>query len=176
MTRPGARTRAALETRRGAGRRWWNGERGSVTAEAVLIAPLLIMLIVFIAVMVHRGVDARLRLDDVAHQAARAASMQRSTPAAADSARATAASALAQAGVVCRSVTTSLRGAVMPGGTISVSVRCSVDFGQAVLLGVPGTTTLESTASEVVDTYRSVDYGFGNSEGVVGSNRSGGGR
>ncbi|WP_431909861.1 TadE/TadG family type IV pilus assembly protein [Amycolatopsis thermoflava] len=173
MTRTGDGTRATIglgvarppvgKGRCGAGvetaRRWWSGERGSVTAEAVLVAPLLVMLIVFVAVVVHRGVDARLRLDDAAHQAARAASMQRSSPAATDAARATAASALAQAGVVCRGVTTNLSGAVVPGGTLTVSVRCTVDFGEAVLLGVPGSTTLESTASEVVDTHRSQTAG-----------------
>nr|WP_116111124.1 TadE/TadG family type IV pilus assembly protein [Amycolatopsis thermalba] len=136
-------------------RRWWVAERGSVTAEAVLVAPVLVMLLVFVAVVVHRGVDARLRLDDAAHQAARAATLQRSTAAAATAARDTASAALAQAGPVCRNVATTLSGALTPGGAVTVHVRCTVDFGQALLLGVPGGKTLESSASEVVDTYRS---------------------
>lgn len=136
-------------------RRWWAAERGSVTAEAVLVTPLLVMLIVFVAVVVHRGVDARLRLDDAAHQAARAATLQRSTPAATTAARDTASAALAQAGLVCRTVATTMSGTLTPAGAVTVSVRCTVDFGQALLLGVPGAKTLESTASEVVDAYRS---------------------
>ena len=83
---------------------WWQEDRGSVAAEITVITPLLIMLLVFVAVVVHRGVDARLRLDDAAHQAARAASLQRSALAAASAARSTAQSALSGAGVVCRSV------------------------------------------------------------------------
>lgn len=71
-------------------RRWWAAERGSVTAEAVLVTPLLVMLLLFVAVVVHRGVDARLRLDDAAHQAARAATLHRSTTTATSAARDTA--------------------------------------------------------------------------------------
>ncbi|MFI7122658.1 TadE/TadG family type IV pilus assembly protein [Amycolatopsis sp. NPDC049868] len=139
----------------GGARAWWRAERGSVTAETVLVTPVLVMLLVLLAVVVHRGVDARLRLDDAAHQAARAATLHRTTTAAAIAARDTAGAALAQAGVVCREVTTTLSGTLVPAGAVTVHVRCTVDFGQAALLGVPGGKTLESSASEVVDTYRS---------------------
>ncbi|WP_410645331.1 TadE/TadG family type IV pilus assembly protein [Amycolatopsis sp. lyj-346] len=134
---------------------WWRAERGSVTVEAVLLAPVLVMLLVFFAVVVHRGVDARLRLDDAAHQAARAASLQRTRTAAVAAAQATVASALAHAGLVCRDATVSTTTSSSPGSTVVVSVRCTVDFGQALVLGVPGSRTLSAQASEVVDTYRS---------------------
>ncbi|MEV6905983.1 TadE/TadG family type IV pilus assembly protein [Amycolatopsis sp. NPDC051071] len=136
-------------------RAWWRAERGSVTAEAVLLTPVLVMLLVLLAVVVHRGVDARLRLDDAAHQAARAATLHRTTTAATAAARDTVGSALAQAGVVCRDVTTTMSGTLAPASAVTVQVRCIVDFGQAVLLGVPGGKILISSASEVVDTYRS---------------------
>ncbi|GAB2790651.1 TadE/TadG family type IV pilus assembly protein [Amycolatopsis magusensis] len=142
-------------------RRWWAAERGSVTAEAVLVTPLLVMLLVFLAVVVHRGVDARLRLDDAAHQAARAATLHRGLPAATAAARDTASAALAHAGLVCRDVTTTMSGSLVPAGTVTVSLRCTVDFGQALLLGVLGGKILESTASEVVDTHRSWHQGEG---------------
>jgi Flp pilus assembly protein TadG len=135
--------------------RWWRAERGSVTAEAVLIAPVLVMLLVFVAVVVHRGVDARLRLDDAAHQAARAASLQRTPAAANTAAQATATSALAHAGLVCRNGAVTTSTSASPGSTVVVSVNCTVDFGQALILGVPGSRTLSATASEVIDTYRS---------------------
>ncbi len=126
-----------------------------MTVEAVLLAPVLVMLLVFFAVVVHRGVDARLRLDDAAHQAARAASLQRTRTAAVAAAQATVASALAHAGLVCRDATVSTTTSSSPGSTVVVSVRCTVDFGQALVLGVPGSRTLSAQASEVVDTYRS---------------------
>ncbi|MBN6034158.1 TadE/TadG family type IV pilus assembly protein [Amycolatopsis sp. 195334CR] len=141
--------------------RWWVAERGSVTAEVVLVTPILVLLLVFLAVVVHRGVDARLRLDDAAHQAARAATLHRSTPAATAAARDTAGAALARAGLVCQGVATTMSGSLVPSGTVTVRVRCTVDFGQALLLGVPGGKALESTASEVVDTYRSSPQGTG---------------
>ncbi|MEU3622537.1 TadE/TadG family type IV pilus assembly protein [Amycolatopsis coloradensis] len=126
-----------------------------MTAEAVLLTPVLVMVLVLTAVVVHRGVAARLRLDDAAHQAARAATLHRTTTAATAAARDTAGAALAQAGVVCREVTTTLSGTLAPAGAVTVHVHCTVDFGQAVLLGVPSGKTLVSSASEVVDTYRS---------------------
>jgi Flp pilus assembly protein TadG len=135
--------------------RWWRAERGSVTAEAVLLTPVLVMLLVFVAVVVHRGVDARLRLDDAAHQAARAASLQRTPAAAAAAAEKTATAALAQAGIVCRQVAVSTATSAAAGTTVVVSVRCTVDFGQALILGVPGTKTLLASASEIIDVYRS---------------------
>ncbi|MGW5721922.1 TadE/TadG family type IV pilus assembly protein [Amycolatopsis sp. NPDC003865] len=147
----------AVQRRRMVG--WWRAERGSVTAEAVLVAPVLVMLLVFVAVVVHRGVDARLRLDDAAHQAARAASLQRTPPAATAAAQATATSALADAGLVCRDATVSTTASATPGSTVVVSVRCTVDFGQALVLGVPGSRTLSAEASEVVDIYRSQPAG-----------------
>ncbi|MEV6445144.1 TadE/TadG family type IV pilus assembly protein [Amycolatopsis sp. NPDC051716] len=134
---------------------WWRAERGSVTVEAVLIAPVLVMLLVFVAVVVHRGVDARLRLDDAAHQAARAASLQRTRAAATAAAETTATSALTHAGLVCRDATVSTTTSASPGSTVVVSVRCTVNFGQALVLGVPGSRVLSAEASEVVDTYRS---------------------
>ncbi|MFJ7213601.1 TadE/TadG family type IV pilus assembly protein [Amycolatopsis sp. NPDC098790] len=135
--------------------RWWRAQDGSVTAEAVLVTPVLVMLLVFVAVVVHRGVDARLRLDDAAHQAARAASLQRTTAAAGEAATAVATSALAHANVTCRNVEVSTTTTARPGSIVVVSVRCTVDFGQAIVLGVPGTKTLTASASEVVDLYRS---------------------
>ncbi|WP_432850657.1 TadE/TadG family type IV pilus assembly protein [Amycolatopsis sp. CA-161197] len=130
-----------------------------MTVETVIVVPFLVLLLVFVAVFVHRGVDARLRLDDAAHQAARAATLQRTIAAATTAAGDTASSALAQAGIVCRAITTALTGTLAPASSVTVTVRCSVDFGQAALLGVPSTRTLASTASEVVDTYRSQPAG-----------------
>lgn len=143
---------------------WWRDDRGSVAAEITLITPLLIMLLVFVAVVVHRGVDARLRLDDAAHQAARAASLQRSIPAAITAARSTARSALSGAGVVCRSVLVSTDTAgFVPGGTVTVTVSCPVDFGDALILGVGRQRVVSSTASEPVDTWRSIETSTGSS-------------
>ena len=120
------------------------------------------MLLVFVAVVVHRGVDARLRLDDAAHQAARAATLQRSIPAAVTAAQSTARNALASAGVVCRSVQVATDTAgLVPGGTVTVTVSCPVDFGDAPILSVANQRVVSSTASEPVDTWRSIETSTG---------------
>ncbi|MGH3623719.1 MAG: TadE/TadG family type IV pilus assembly protein [Sciscionella sp.] len=136
---------------------WWGADRGSVAAEVTLVAPFLVMLLVFVAVVIHRGVDARLRLDDAAHQAVRAASIERTSATATTAARSTAASALSSAGVTCASLTVdTATGGLRPGGTVRVTISCTVDFGDALILGVPGEKRVVATAIEPVDTYRSV--------------------
>lgn len=135
---------------------WWRSDRGSVAAEVSIVTPFLIMLLVFVAVVIHRGVDARIRLDDAAHQAARAASTERSSAAAGSAAQSTAAAALSTAGVVCLalSVHTST-GGLLPGGAVRVTVTCEVDFGDALIPGAPDGTRMSATAVEPVDTWRS---------------------
>ena len=142
---------------------WWRADRGSVAAEVTIAAPFLVMLLVFVAVVIHRGVDARLRLDDAAHQAARAASIERTSATATAAAQSTATNALSSAGVTCASLSVdTATGGMRPGGTISVTVSCAVDFGDALILGVPGQKRLSATAVEPVDTWRSVS---GNTSG-----------
>ena len=135
---------------------WWRDDRGSVAGEVTLITPFLIMLLVFVAVVIHRGVEARLRLDDAAHQAARAASLQHSAPAATAAARSTADAALSAAGMACHSAEVSADTAgLVSGGVVSVTLTCVIDWRDAVMLGVAGQKVLSATATEPVDTWRS---------------------
>jgi Flp pilus assembly protein TadG len=136
---------------------WWRADDGSVAAEVAIVAPFLVMLLVFVAVVIHRGVDARIRIDDTAHQAARAASIERTPATATAAAQATASAALSAAGLVCRSlsVRTTTDG-LRPGGAVRVTVSCDVDFGDALLRGVPGGKHLSASAIEPVDTWRSI--------------------
>ncbi|GAA2686028.1 MULTISPECIES: TadE/TadG family type IV pilus assembly protein [Actinosynnema] len=125
-----------------------------MAAETVLVAPFLVVLLVFVGVVVHRGVDARIRVDDAAHQAARAASIERSPLAASTAAQQTATSALASAGAVCAALTVSTTTAG-PGDAVAVTVSCEVDFGDAILLGMPGSSVLTATSVEPIDRWRS---------------------
>lgn len=133
-----------------------------MAAEVTVVTPFLIMLLVFVAVVIHRGVDARLRLDAAAHEAARAASIERSAPAAIAAAQSTADGALSSAGVTCQSLAVdTTTGGMQPGGTVSVTVSCTVSFSDALVLGVPGQKQLSATAVEPIDTWRSVNTGGG---------------
>lgn len=133
---------------------WWRAERGSVATEVTLVAPVLVMLLVLVGVLIHRGVDARLRIEDAAHQAARAASIQRAPTAATTAATETAQTALSSAGVTCVSLTVDTTGGMQPGSTVRVTVTCTVDLGDALILPTPQ-PTLSATATEPVDTWRS---------------------
>jgi len=142
-------------------RAWWRADSGSVAAEVALVTPLLIALLVFVAVVIGRGVDARLRLDDAAHQAARAASLARTAPAAASAARSTATTALAGAGLNCQSLGVDTGGDFAPGGSVIVTLSCSVNLTGASLLMVPASRTLQASATEPIDVYRSVTLAGG---------------
>lgn len=139
---------------------WRHRDDGSATAEITLVAPFLIMLVVVVGVVIHRGVDARIRIDDAAHQAARAASLEHTPGAANKVADEIAASALSGAGVVCRRhEVTTLTGDLRPGDTIHVTVVCEVDLGDALIPGLPATRRVSATASEPVDQWRSTSTG-----------------
>jgi len=129
-------------------------ERGSVAAELTLLTPLLILLLLLV-VLCGRMVDTKLRINDVAHQAARAASLTRTPSQAAAAAQSTAAAALASAGITCRhlGVATDTNG-LRPGSTITVTVSCSVGLDDLTMLDVPGSRTFQSSFSSPVDAWR----------------------
>lgn len=129
-------------------------EHGSVAAELTLLTPVLIVLLLFV-VFCGRLADARLRVDGAAHQAVRAATLARSSAQATHDARVTAETALGQAGISCRNLGVIARvGSLRPGSTVIVRVRCEISLSDLSLLGVPGSTTAEASASSVVDQWR----------------------
>ncbi len=136
-------------------------DRGSVAAELTLVTPLLLLMLLFV-VLCGRLAGARLRLDDVAHQAARAASAARTVTAAQTDARATAESALAAAGVTCRELVVTVDTAgLRPGSTVTATVTCTVGLDDLSLLAVPGATRLTATFTSPVDVLRQTPSGQG---------------
>jgi Flp pilus assembly protein TadG len=134
-------------------------ERGSATAEMTLLTPLLIIVLLFI-VFCGRLADSKLRLEDAAHQAARAASLARTVAGAQDDAQETAQAALADAGVACQRLAVTVETAgLLPGSTVTVDIRCDVGLSDLALLDVPGSTTLSASYASPVDTYRGQEVG-----------------
>src|SRR5581483_11663985 len=82
-------------------------DAGSSTAEAALLAPLLIAVLLFV-VLCGRLVSAQMDLDAAASAAARAASLARSDGAARAEADRTARDTLTARGVTCQQVTVSV--------------------------------------------------------------------
>lgn len=135
-------------------RRLRGDETGSAAAELTLLTPPLILLLLFV-VFCGRLADTQLRINDVAHQAARAATLARTPSQATANAHATASVALASAGITCQSlsVSTDTQG-LKPGSTVTVTVSCSVGLGDLTALGVPGSRTIQSSFSSPVDVWR----------------------
>ncbi|MEU6351108.1 TadE family protein [Streptomyces sp. NPDC047072] len=139
---------------RAAGQRQHTGECGSATVELVLTIPILVLMLWFL-VYCGRLSDTRLQIEDAAHQAARAATLSRSHPAAVSDARSSAESALNGAGVTCQRLTVSVHGTLRAGSTVRVVVSCTVGLHDLALLQVPGTTALTAEFASPVDVYRS---------------------
>ena len=131
-------------------------ERGSATVELVILAPLLVLLLLFV-VALGRLAGSRIDVGAAAAQAARAASIARSPQAASASARQTAASALASQHVTCVNLDVSVDTSdFVPGGSVAVSVSCSVALSDLTGLNLPATETVAGRSVEPIDAYRTV--------------------
>ena len=132
--------------------RWRHDDRGSVAAEATVVAPVLLLLFVVAAVVVYRTVSTRLQLSEAAHEAARAASLATTSTAAINAAQATAAAELD--GGLCTSTNVTVDVSdFRPGGLVTVSITCRVDLADAPS-GVPDTATMTASSSSPVDRWR----------------------
>lgn len=139
----------------GRARRRARGERGTMTVELVLLTPLLFALLAFL-VGLGRAADARGRLVGAVRDAARAASLTTTPAAAAQAAQDTALANLTGAGLECRQPQVSTdTGRFLPGGQVSVTIRCTLDLSALVVSGLPGRTSLVATSTAPLDTYSS---------------------
>jgi Flp pilus assembly protein TadG len=124
-------------------------ERGSLTVEAVVLAPVLV-LVLLAAVFVHRYTEASFRLTRVADVAARTASQVQfdsmSSHGAMAARRELAATYPSCSGASVRLSTRTEAGLLH----VTATVRCNVDMGGLTLLGV-GRRTVTATSTEVVD-------------------------
>ena len=138
----------------------WRGElrrdeSGSVTAELVLLTPLLILMLLFV-VALGRLSGARLEVDGAAAQAARAASIARDPATAVAMATQTATAALGSDHVTCSQLTVSSDTAQFaPGGSVGVTVTCRVALSDLTGLRLPASESVTSRATAVIDTFRS---------------------
>ena len=133
-----------------------SSDRGAATTEMVLITPILVLLLLLIA-LAGRYSTARADVTGAARDAARAASIERSAPAAAAAAESAAVASIRRSGVACDRID------VIPdvsqfsaGGMVEVEVVCDVRLGDLGLLAIPGDKTITATSAEPVDTYRTI--------------------
>lgn len=136
-------------------------DRGSMSLEMVLVTPLFVAFLLFLA-GAGRMVDAKSQVDGAARDAVRAASIARSAPSAQRLAAETAAAGLTGtdwcAGGPTVQTDVSDWG---PGGRVGVTISCDVDLGDLSFIGLPGTKRLQGRAIAPIDTftYRATDAG-----------------
>lgn len=134
-------------------------DRGSESIATAIVAPLLLMLLCT-AIAGGRIVTSGAKIDAAAEDAARAASISRTHAGAQAEAAQAAARSLDDQGIRCASASTSIdtSGLAVPlgqVGTVTVTISCTVPLSDLLLPGVPGSKTMTSTFTSVVDAYRS---------------------
>ncbi|HZD68902.1 MAG TPA: TadE/TadG family type IV pilus assembly protein [Actinomycetes bacterium] len=130
-------------------------ERGSAAVEAAVVAPALLLFILLV-VLGGRVASAKLRVEEAARDAARAASIAGNAGQAAAEADSTARASLGNAGVTCASFSVQPDlGGFRPGGSVRVTVRCTTPLGELAPLPVPGSKTLSASYLVVIDPFRS---------------------
>lgn len=126
------------------------GERGSVSVELAILAPLVGILLACV-VLVGRVQIARADLEGAARSAARDLSIARDPTAALATVRGALDVTLEVGSPSCRTVVFT---PVISATEVSVTLTCTVDLQAAAVLPVPGTMNLSATATEIVDEYR----------------------
>jgi len=149
------------------------GERGSASMELVLLAPVLIVVLLFV-VGLARMANARQQVEALAADGARAASLERNTALSASAARDAVAAELGERGMSCSALDVEVDVSdYRPGGSVEVTVSCTAALGDVALSGLPGHKRYTATAVVPIETYRSVSAGFTNSGGLAGQNSEG---
>lgn len=149
-------------------------DRGGATVELVLLAPALMIVLLFIVFAARMG-QANLDVSQAAAAAARAASLTQTSGAAASAARFEAEANLQAAGVECVSQSVDVSASMAPGSRVSVTVSCPISLSDLGGIGLPGARTVTGRALEPIDTYRGYGRGFTDSDGSTAANSSVGG-
>jgi len=130
-------------------------EHGMTAVEFVLVTPVLIVAFLFV-VGLSRMAYASQQVEDVAGQAARAASLERNTVVAAARGREMAIQSLGQKGLSCASLDVSIDVSnYEPGGVVRARVTCTTRLGDVALSGLGGQRTFISEATVPIERYRS---------------------
>lgn len=128
--------------------RW--SDRGSVSVELVILAPLFGLLLLGV-IAVGRVSNARADVDAAARMAARDLSIARDPQSRLADVERAVAETLDVGSASCRSMSMS---ASVADDVIEVTVTCSADLQEASVLPLPGSLNISGSASEVRDAFR----------------------
>lgn len=142
-----------LNTTRTQLRQKLSGQEGFSAVEVVMLTPVafaFMVLLAFAAVLW----EARIEVNAVAQQAARAASMSRSTADANAAANTVAAAALADRCDGGLTATITQNATLTPGQDVAVDISCSVNTGLFRVVFAGGTVNVTGQARSLVETYK----------------------
>jgi len=123
-----------------------------MSVEIVLMVPILVMFTLLVLAG-GRYVAVRADIDAAARDAARAASFERSEPAARAAAQAAADASDVNDSFSSCSIA-GINGDFEAGGVVEVSVRCAVSNTGLGLIGLTGSRDFEASSSAPIDLYR----------------------
>jgi len=132
-------------------------DTGTATIEMVLLAPIVIAFVLLVVVL-GRIAETGAEVTGAARDAARAASLARTPGSAASAAQAAAASALAGESVDCStgvSVTVSTT-RWFPGGSVRVTVACTVRLSDVGFSMLPGSKRMTASATAPLERFRGI--------------------
>lgn len=139
-------------------RQWCRDERGSAAIEAVVGVPAFVLFIGLI-IFGGRAATTHQSVQTAAADAARAASIERTSSSARDAALSAATTSLSNQGVHCLDIDVAVDAsqfsrAVGKAASISVSVQCRLDLSDLSVPGVPGSRLIKATMASPIDTWR----------------------
>jgi Flp pilus assembly protein TadG len=133
-------------------------ERGSAAIEAVIGVPAFLL---FVGLIIFGGRTATTHqsVETAAADAARSASLERTTASARTQAISAATTSLTNQGIHCLDIDVTVDAsqfsrAVGEAATVSVTVQCRLDLSDLSIPGVPGSRLIRATSTSPIDTWR----------------------
>lgn len=133
-------------------------ERGSAAIEAVIGVPAFLL---FVGLIIFGGRTATTHqsVETAAADAARSASLERTSTSAKTQAISAATTSLSNQGIHCLDIDVTVDAsqfsrAVGEAATVSVTVQCRLDLSDLSIPGVPGSRLIRATSTSPIDTWR----------------------
>lgn len=140
-------------------RSWQRGERGALALELAILAPVLLVLFMFLLAC-GRYFQTSSLLEGAARDGARSASQSRSLTDAQTRVDKAVSDAMGQAVKSCKDTASgTITTAFTAGSPLSVEVTCTINYRDLGLLGLGGDTTITKRFTSSLDPYRGVRDG-----------------
>ena len=139
-------------------RPWVRDERGSAAIEAAIGVPAFLL---FVGLIIFGGRTATTHqsVETAAADAARSASLERTSASARTQAISAATTSLNNQGIHCLDIDVTIDASqfsrtVGEAATVSVTVQCRLDLSDLSVPGVPGSRLIRATSTSPIDTWR----------------------